>query len=148
MVTRWLIAVVVSVMLVGSAAAQGEDRPSRVARVIIEGNTATPDDVILSHFELRPGQIMNPKAVRAAEVRLRECGLFRVNRWRGAGPTVEIVPNDFGTEFLDILIRVEERPWNFLAFASVELIEAALSGEGDKFHDSARRLWQGFAGPR
>lgn len=146
MVTRWLIAVVVSVMLVGSAAAQGEDRPTRVGRVNIEGNTATPGDVILKLFELHPGQAMNPRNVRAGEERLRKCGLFRVNRWRSISPTVEIVPNDFGNEYLDVWIRVEERPWNFVAFALTELAGAALEGDLRDLQDAAYRLWRGSGG--
>jgi outer membrane protein assembly factor BamA len=113
---------------------------------VIVGNTATPDDVILSFFELRPGQIMRPRALREAEARLRESGLFHVNRWRGITPTVEILPNDFGNEYLDVLIRIEERPWNWVAFAVTELACAALEGEPRDLHDAAYRLWRGFGG--
>lgn len=147
MAARWLASVLVGLAFAGSAGAQA-DPTFRVGRLVIEGNTATPDSVILDMVGLRPGQTATVGQVRKAEARLRESDLFRANRWRGTGPTVRVLPDEIGSEFLDVLISVEERPWNFLAFGTWELMVAAVNGDLDRMDDAAGLIRRGFAGPR
>src|SRR5687768_8201220 len=74
----------------------------RVGRIIIEGNTDTRDRVILDMIPFRPGQKLRPADLLAARERLRKCGHFPVNPWRGIGPVVQVLPNELDSEFLDV----------------------------------------------
>jgi len=134
--------VVLSISLAGSehfAEAAG----AYYGRIIIEGNEDTPDSVILGELEFRPGQKVTAAAMRAARERLRACGAFRSNPWRGTGPTVELVPNVLDSGFVDVRIRIQERPGNWLVFGLAGAIESAmyLDAEGvlDEFDRIRRR---------
>ena len=97
----------------------------RVGRVIIEGNDQTPDRVILECVPFRPGQKLVGRDLIVAQERLRECGHFLSNPWRGVGPSVQLLPNEFDSEFLDVRIRIEEKPLNWLRFGAADVITAA-----------------------
>lgn len=84
---------------------QGDpERPDRVGRVIIEGNTVTQDRVILNQVGLRPGQILQYPLLEDARMRLTRLGIFDQQN----PPTVEVMPNEFDNMFKDVLIRVNE----------------------------------------
>jgi hypothetical protein len=99
---------------------------ARYGRIIIEGNTDTPDRVILEHLDMRPGQKILFGQLQTARNRLYDCGAFMTNPWRDTGPTVVLLTNDLDEQFLDVLVRVEERPGNWLAFGMLELVEAMI----------------------
>jgi len=76
-------------------------QPDRVGRIIIEGNTQTPDEKILNALALQPGQILQHTRLEYARMRLQKAGFRSV--------IVEIIPNDLGDDtFKDVRIRVEE----------------------------------------
>ena len=95
------------------ASTQKERAPDRVARIVIEGNTDTPGRVIQGQLGLWSGQILDYTRLPAARDRLRRCGLFE-------DAAVEVLPNEFDSQFKDVLVRVRERPGNWAAFAVVE----------------------------
>ena len=114
------------VLAVGCAFVQPLEDSRRVGNIYIEGNTDTPAGVILIHVDLRSGQSFDPAALAEAERRLRASGLFKSNPWRGTGAIVRAVPNDFDSEFVNVLVRVEEGPGNWLLFGVMEVTGAAL----------------------
>jgi hypothetical protein len=95
-----------------------------VGRVIIDGNTDTPDRVILNCIDFRPGQKTTRAVLRQAGKRIRATGVFKSNPWRGVGVTVNVLPNELDSDYFDILIRVQERPGNYLAFGVTEILLA------------------------
>jgi hypothetical protein len=97
---------------------------ARYGRIIIEGNTDTPDYRILDLVQMRPGMKLSAREMRAARERLRESGYFAINPWQGTAPRVELLPNELDNSFMDVRIRVDERPGNWLVFGIWELIES------------------------
>jgi hypothetical protein len=87
------------------AAADDAKKPARVGRLIIEGNVTVRDHVILDMLDLRPGQILDYREVRAAPGRIARLGLFDPAEL----PIVEVLPNEFDSAFLDVRVRVKER---------------------------------------
>lgn len=77
-----------------------ELEPDRVGRIIIEGNTRSPDRKILDKCDFRPGQILQYPKLEAARAALEKAG-FR-------GVTVEAIPDEIGSPFIDIRVRVNE----------------------------------------
>jgi outer membrane protein assembly factor BamA len=101
---------------------------SRVGRIIIEGNTDTPDHVILEQVPMRPGARFRSADLNAARDGLRRCGYFPVNPWQGVGPTVQLSPNELDSEFVDVRIRVNERPGNWLRYGMSEVLRSGVLG--------------------
>ena len=118
----------------------------RVGRIVIEGNTHTPDRVILDMVPFRPGQKLRTADLLAARERLRKCGYFPVNPWRGVGPTVQVLSNEFDSEFLDVRVRVNERPGNWLRFGAADVVVAAVSGDAGETYRAG--VWLVEAGCR
>lgn len=114
----------IGTVLVGLAAllppaeAVAEARGARVGRVLIEGHTDTPDRFVLEQLRLFPGSKVRAAAVRDARARLRALGAFRT-------ATVELLPGEFDGDFLDVRVRVAERPGNWLVFGLWELAVGA-----------------------
>ncbi len=77
-----------------------EKEPDRVGRIIIEGNTKTPDKKILDKLEFCPGQLLHYPALDAARARLEKAG-FR-------GVTVEVVPGELDANYKDVRVKVDE----------------------------------------
>ncbi|MBN9118925.1 MAG: hypothetical protein J0I06_07160 [Planctomycetes bacterium] len=73
--------------------------PDRVGRIIIEGNTKTPDKKILALLELQPGQILTYLGLEEARARFKK-GKFSA--------TVEVIPNELDSTFKDIRVKVVE----------------------------------------
>jgi hypothetical protein len=101
----------------------------RVGRIIIEGNTQTPDRVIQEQLRLLPGQKFTARDLLAAQDRLRKCGFFPVNPWRGIGPTVQVLPNEIDSEFLDVRVRIDERTGNWLRYGVREVMLTTALGD-------------------
>ncbi len=85
---------------------------SRYGRIIIVGNTATPDRVIMHMVGLRPGQIMKVADLRTARARIEKSGLFKTD----PKPRIELLSNEFDNRFRDVLIQIGERPVNRYLF--------------------------------
>lgn len=80
-----------------------------VCRIIIVGNTRTPDDVILEAIRIVPGEKVTAQTLRQAETNLMRLGAFEADPEKGIRPTVTAIPiEDAG--YRDILIRVKEAP--------------------------------------
>jgi hypothetical protein len=77
-----------------------EKEPDRVGRIIIEGNTKTPDQKILEKVDLLPGQILHYPALEASRARLEKAGF--------TGVVVEVIANEMDSKFKDIRVRVTE----------------------------------------
>jgi outer membrane protein assembly factor BamA len=117
--------------LLACALAAVQKEPDRVGRVIIEGNTATPNWVILSTLEMRPGQILQYPLLAATRNRLIKLGLFDADN----PPTVEVGPNN--DPFKDVHIRVTERPGNWALFAVVEGVEGVVTLNMEQLRETA-----------
>lgn len=94
-----------------------EDVPHRVGEVKVVGNEVTKKRVILGYMDQNPGDIANTVDLARSEQALRESRLFEVNPAEGVAPTVAFDPeNDPGSEFQDILVRVQEAQTGSLMF--------------------------------
>ncbi len=117
---RWMPAVTVFILVVmvspGSAKAQEKTAPDRVGRILVLGNSDTPDWMILWQLDLRPGQVLDYGKVEVARKRLTNLGLFDAAQ----PPSVEVSPNELDDTFKDIHICIKERPWNWLIFTAAE----------------------------
>jgi RNA polymerase sigma factor (sigma-70 family) len=73
------------------------DRTAKVGNIIVVGNTRTATSVILKTIRLSPGDILDTQALRAAEKNLA-----------ALNPTITVIENG-GSDFMDILVRVDEK---------------------------------------
>lgn len=73
----------------------------RVGRIIIEGNEKTADREILEFLELYPGQEYDDAAVRKSNARLKNA--------RFGSATVEVLPNESDSVYVDVRIKVTEK---------------------------------------
>jgi hypothetical protein len=80
-----------------------QERERRVGRIIIEGNTITPDWIISRQFDLYPGQLIQSADLTRARLNLDRVNLFQLKR-------ITILNPDPDVEFKDILIEVTENP--------------------------------------
>jgi hypothetical protein len=72
----------------------------RVGRIIIEGNTNTPNEKILGMLGMHPGEVLKPAAIEEARTKLEKAG-FR-------GVTVKVLHNELDDVFKDIHVQVTE----------------------------------------
>jgi outer membrane protein assembly factor BamA len=105
----------------------GPDRPIRVGRIVVTGNTRTRQDVILSQVPFYPGQVLNAADLVTAEKNLARLGIFKSTP-DGVHPTVTIVDPDMDGEFKDILITVEEEATGSLLFGLGVNSDCGLTG--------------------
>ncbi len=110
----------------------------RVGRVFIEGNTATPDWVILRLASFSPGQRVQPDELVAARNRLA------ASRWFQSVPTVTRFPNDFDPAFVDIHISVREFPGSEITWGAWEVRSGVLYGKPDLVWHGALMLTLGL----
>jgi outer membrane protein assembly factor BamA len=119
--------------LLACALAAIKKEPDRVGRLIIEGNTATPDRVILLQLDFRPGQILQYPQLNAARKQLAKLGLFDA----ADPPTVEVIPNELDSTFKDIRVRVTERPGNWALLAVIAGVEGVLTLDVRQLRETA-----------
>ena len=97
-----------------------QTKPYKVGTVTPEGNLVTKDHVIFRYMEgIYPGQILSLPALREAEKKLAQSGLFD----REQRPTIAIIePTDnLDSEFKDLLVRVKETTTSSLMFARASI---------------------------
>lgn len=124
---------------------QVRDPDFRLGRVIISGNTATPDKVITGALGLAPGRLTNARELREAEARLRALRHFYSNPWRGIGPTVRVRSADTGqSEYLDVYVDVEEPPGRWIGYELVGLFESINDDRFDWWLEHFIRRLNGF----
>ncbi|HUR52710.1 MAG TPA: POTRA domain-containing protein [Gemmataceae bacterium] len=119
--------------LLAWAVAAAQKEPDRVGRILIEGNTDTPNRVILSQLDFRPGQILQYPQLDAARKQLAKLGLFDATD----PPAVEVLPNEFGGQFKDIRVRVTERSGNWALFAVIDGVEGVLTLDVRQLRETA-----------
>ena len=84
--------------------------PMLVGEIIIVGNTATPNDLILSRLPFATGQILNYPTLRMAEDNLSRLDIFHCDpEGTGIRPTVTVLDPDGPAVVKDILVEVQER---------------------------------------
>jgi hypothetical protein len=121
---------------------------ARYGRIIIEGNTETSDRWILDLVQMRPGMKISAREMRAARERLRESRYFATNPWQGVEPRVELIQNELGDSYMDVRVRVVEKPSNWLRFGVADVVIAtSLNNPTDAreavlwlLYESCRRL--------
>jgi hypothetical protein len=125
-----------AILLACAMVAQAKKEPDRVGRVIIEGNTATPDRLITGALlDLRPGQILQYPRLEASR-KLLGCGLFD----RANPPTVEVIGNELDATFKDIRVRVTERPDAWAYYAALDTVLGVVTLDVGELMDVGRRV--------
>jgi Surface antigen variable number repeat len=124
-----------AMLLAFAMTAQAKFEPDRVGRIVIEGNTATPDRVILGLLDFGPGQRLLYPQLDAAR-KLLGCGLFD----RANPPTVEVIPNEFDSRFKDIRIRVTERPDAWAYYAAIDTVWGVVTLDVEELMDVGKRV--------
>jgi outer membrane protein assembly factor BamA len=71
-----------------------------VGRILIEGNTETPDETILDKLGVRPGQVLQHPALELARIKLVKAGFREVS--------VEVVPGELGATVKDVRVKLAE----------------------------------------
>ena len=89
----------------------------RYGRIIVEGNRYTPNSVVLALIRFRPGQRLRAIDICSARRRLKANFLFR----HDPSPLVELIPEELDRSFVDIRVRVKDRPANACLFRSHQL---------------------------
>jgi hypothetical protein len=84
--------------------------PVLVGEIIIVGNTATPNDLILSRLPFATGQLLNYPTLKMAEDNLSRLDIFHCDPdGTGIRPTVTVLDPDGPAVVKDILVEVQER---------------------------------------
>ncbi|MFO0851134.1 MAG: outer membrane protein assembly factor BamA [Gemmataceae bacterium] len=96
----------------------------RVGQIIIEGNTVTAERVIRNQLGLYPGQILQYPKLEEAKMNLMRLGVFDAED----PPTIEVVPNEFDSEFKDIRVRVKETRTGMFALTANVNSDAGVNG--------------------
>jgi hypothetical protein len=134
---RWSLVSLVAVFLASLALGAGPPKePPRVGQIIIIGNEETPQTVVLERLSVFPGQRLDEAALRSSQNALRKTGFWKSAR-------IECRPNPFmpDSPFLDVVVTIEERPYNWLRFGVVyELNEFLLTFDPDHLHTAVVRL--------
>jgi outer membrane protein assembly complex protein YaeT len=107
---------------------QGEMKPDRVNQVIPIGNDVTKDRVIRRMLNLYPGQILYYPELQIAANELKRLNIFENDPDKGGPPVVEVIDNDTGSEFKDVIVRVKETPTGSLLFGLGVNSDAGLVG--------------------
>jgi outer membrane protein assembly factor BamA len=108
--------------------AQGVRAPDRVNQVVIIGNDVTKDRVIRRLLNFYPGQVLLYPELKIAENELRRLNIFENDPDKGGPPTIEVLENDTGSEFKDVVVRVKETPTGSLLFGLGVNSDAGLVG--------------------
>jgi RNA polymerase sigma factor (sigma-70 family) len=90
-----------------AAAKEEAPKPARVGQVFIVGNKKTPQDVILKHVAIFPGQVLTYPDLQAAEKNLAKHRIVA---------TITVVNPENDSDFKDILIEVQEGKTGSLLF--------------------------------
>lgn len=101
----------------------------RVGSVTITGNEYTKDNVIRRNLgPLRPGQLLAPSDLAAAEQNLGKLGIFEDDPQSGVKPTVTVENPEVDEPFKNIFVNVKEKPTGSLIFSLGVNSDAGLNG--------------------
>lgn len=99
--------------------------PSRVGRIIIEGNTITHQRVILNQLGFFPGQILQYPKLKEAEASLARLGIFDMED----PPRIEVIENGFDNSvYKDVRVRVKETRTGMVALTANVNSDAGVNG--------------------
>ncbi len=103
-----------------------EGRPMRVGRIIVKGNDATQQKVILRELHVQPGQLYDSGALEDAVDRLRGVPSFAPS---GQDPnTVTITPIGDAPDTRDVLVEVKEQKTAKISFGGSVNSNLGLAG--------------------
>jgi hypothetical protein len=119
--TQCLLVVVALASLAGSDAVA--PRAARVGQIIIIGNEAIPQDLILDRLPLCAGQILTYPDLRRAERMLAPLRLL------GIASTVVVLDVDPKVDHKDILVAVQETAITHLLFRAQRAVLRSLQDE-------------------
>ena len=104
---------------------QRGDKPTRVGRIFFEGNRVTSDRVIMNELGgILPGQILQYSQLETARANLIRRNLFD----QQDPPVVQEIPNQFDSDYTDILVRVKETTTGMFAVQANVNSNAGLNG--------------------
>jgi hypothetical protein len=131
----WFAAMTLGVIVLGGlpclAHAEGK---FRVGQVFVVGNTETPAYLIGFLLPFRPGDTVSGGSLRLAQSRLRRLGLW-------ARPTVMAFDSIDMAGWKDVVVQIEERPWNWLLFyVGHELALFRLTGDLECLNGAGLRI--------
>lgn len=98
--------------------------PDRVGQIIIEGNTVTAERVIRNQLGIYPGQVLQYPKLEEAKLNLMRLGIFD----QEDPPTIEVVQNEFDSEFKDLRVRVKETRTGMFAITANVNSDAGVNG--------------------
>lgn len=127
-----IVTLLVTAFSTGIVSAQ-KKKTNRIGQIFIVGNTETPQWVIERQLPLYPGCKLQEENLRKAETNLERLGLFRK-------PTVTLVEGEKDAEYVDILVTVQEKRWNWLLFSSQDLVEARLTWDMEQATSALLRM--------
>jgi hypothetical protein len=127
-----------------SSAHAGAEEPRQIGRVLVWGNVFTPDDAIHRFVRIQSGDTIREADLRAAEERLRASKFFRTGP--GRGPSVVVTPNEVDGRFFDLVIRIEEHPWNGVAWGVSDMWSAVRARDLDAALSAMIQLKWGVEG--
>lgn len=120
-----------------------EANHQRYGQIVLEGNKFIADGAILEMLPLRPGAVIVAADVHAARAKLRKCGLFKTNPWRRIEPTIEFHRSELDDIFIDVRIRIEEKPGLWLTFCLSNLLCSLVWFDLDHVKSYLFGLWHG-----
>ena len=103
--------IAIVVILVTAMPLVAADKPC-VGRIVIKGNTKTPDWFIHEMVGLKTGDRFQYPLLRLGERHLAQCGRFAVMAEKVIQPTVRTLKENDGGPVVDLIITVEELPRN------------------------------------
>lgn len=101
----------------------------KCGQIIIVGNEVVTDGVIGRVLDFYPGQPVTRAEILAAESRLRHLGFFEIDKTRQIQPTIKILEGPPGSEYVDVLITVQEKPLNWAVIPLLEGVILAITGD-------------------
>lgn len=121
----------------GPASARAE---FRVGQIFVVGNEETPQDAILSFLSYKPGEKVSTAKLKRKAMTMRRSGL-----WSNVRITDLSYPDASMTGYHDVLIQIEERPWNWLLFGvGYRLVLFGSTGNDYHLEEAKKRIGEKF----
>jgi hypothetical protein len=126
----------------GISPSQAEE-PPRIGHIKVQGNTDTPQGVIFAVAGFKEGAKVRAADLRAAEARLHATMLFQDKPGTDCGPCVVTVPNENKAGYVDVIILIEEQPWNCVLWGIVDIRLSIWTSDLDEALMATKRLCAG-----
>ena len=109
------------------------DEKIPIDQLIIVGNTETPDYLIRYVLQFGPGNKVSRADLQPAQARLRGLGLW-------TNPTVSFLDSIGDDGKKDVLVSIQEKPWNWLLSACHEVALFRITGELNRLNYAGLRI--------